>query len=168
MKNSLPLISSGAVSTTLLSNCSRIMPSYSSVRLLRSRFLIRLEGRRKHPSLFVGRTGWLPPQGKSVSYHPSGERYSCFLNYACTTLWSCSGVSGKAEHESSWCPPGVSPYSFRKPCWSTTRVRKHDRLPFKGEPVILCPKFTKESDPDKVETLISWTSLNFRLTTRTN
>ena len=69
------------------------MPSYSSVSLLCSSFMIRQERRRKLPCLFVCRTGWLSRHGYPVLYHPSGECWGCSLNSACTKLWSCSGVS---------------------------------------------------------------------------
>ena len=65
---------------------------YSSVSLLHSSFLTRLEIRLGLPCIFVCGTGCLPRHFNPVSYHPLGEPWSYSLNSACTKMWSCSAV----------------------------------------------------------------------------
>lgn len=82
-KNSLPVTSAGARSTTPSSSCSLITASYSSSRSVFLSFRTRVFNLRKLPSLLFGKGGQFPFQGSPVSYHPSGERTNCILISGC-------------------------------------------------------------------------------------
>ena len=79
-KNSLPVTSAGARSTTPSSSCSLITASYSSSRSVFLSFRTRVFNLRKLPSLLFGKGGQFPFQGSPVLYHPSGERTNCSLS----------------------------------------------------------------------------------------
>ena len=79
-KNSLPVTSAGARSTTPSSSCSLITASNSSSGSVFLSFRTRVFNLRKLPSLLFGKGGQFPFQGSPVLYHPSGERTNCSLS----------------------------------------------------------------------------------------